>query len=296
MDETVLAIENTVEALSGVDIGAFIGLKSRISNDLVSTPAANAAIDTALFDVFCKSLDVRIVDYLGQQHTSLPTSVTIGIKEEHGVKADLEEYLAKGFNIVKIKIGNDVDRDIAILRKLREWGGSGLKIRVDANQGYTKNDLLKLIHETQETGLEFVEQPYHAPAFDKMRELNDDIRICCMADEDLKSRSDAVEMTRSPLPYGSWNIKLMKSGGITGGKWIGDLAGMYDIPLMWGCMDESRVSIAAALHTAFSCGATKYLDLDGSFDLGADVVTDGFVVRDGSMYLTDAPGLGVKLI
>ena len=36
---------------------------------------------------------------------------------------------------------------------------------------------------------------------------------------------------------------------------------------MWGCNDESCISIAAALHAAYACPATRYLDLDGSFDL-----------------------------
>ncbi len=296
MEDTLAALEKGAERLRGEYITNFEALKFSIGEELNDTPAARAAIDTALFDAFCKSLDVRIVDYLGQKHTSLPTSITIGIKEDQGVKADLEEYIAMGFSIVKIKIGTDVERDIAILRKLREWGGSSIKIRVDANQGYTQNNLTQLIQETRVVGLEFVEQPYYAPALVQMRELSEDIRSYCMADEDLKSRGDAVAMTRGPLPYGSWNIKLMKSGGVTGGKWIGDLAGMYGIPLMWGCMDESRVSISAALHTAFSCRATKYLDLDGSFDLATDVVTGGFEVKEGVMYLTDAPGLGVKSI
>ncbi|RLD18908.1 MAG: dipeptide epimerase [Bacteroidetes bacterium] len=294
MEDTMAGLEKGAERLKGKDVGAFEALKSAIAEELIDTPAARAAIDMALYDVFCKSLDVRVVDYLGQKHTSLPTSITIGIKEDQGVKADLEEFIAKGFSIVKIKIGTDVERDISILKKLREWGGSAIKIRVDANQGYSKIHLAELIQETRGVGLEFVEQPYFAPALVQMRDLSEGIRSQCMADEDLKSRSDAVAMTRGPLPYGSWNIKLMKSGGVTGGKWIGDLAGMYGIPLMWGCMDESRVSIAAALHTAFSCRATQYLDLDGSFDLATDVVTGGFEVKDGIMYLTDAPGLGVK--
>ena len=41
---------------------------------------------------------------------------------------------------------------------------------------------------------------------------------------------------------------------------------------MWGCMDESRISIAAALHAAFASPATRYLDLDGTLDLARDVV------------------------
>ena len=65
---------------------------------------------------------------------------------------------------------------------------------------------------------------------------------------------------------------------------------------MWGCMDESRISIAAALHAAYACPATRYLDLDGSFDLSRDPASGGFVLDDkGYLHVCDAPGLGVRL-
>ena len=68
------------------------------------------------------------------------------------------------------------------------------------------------------------------------------------------------------------------------------------IGLMWGCMDESRISIAAALAAAFAAPATRYIDLDGSLDLKRDVVRGGFILQDGMMRLTDAPGIGVELL
>jgi L-alanine-DL-glutamate epimerase-like enolase superfamily enzyme len=60
-------------------------------------------------------------------------------------------------------------------------------------------------------------------------------------------------------------------------------------------MDESVISIAAALHAACACPATKYLDLDGSFDLAADPARGGIVVENGCLHLLDRPGLGLDL-
>jgi len=56
------------------------------------------------------------------------------------------------------------------------------------------------------------------------------------------------------------------------------------------------VSITAALHTAFACANTRYIDLDGSLDLARDVVRGGFILKDGMMSCSDKPGLGVELI
>ncbi|MGY8792768.1 MAG: enolase C-terminal domain-like protein, partial [Gammaproteobacteria bacterium] len=67
-----------------------------------------------------------------------------------------------------------------------------------------------------------------------------------------------------------------------------------NIDLMWGCMDESKISIAAGLHAAFACPNTKYIDLDGSLDLARDLVSGGFEIKEGMMHTLNAPGLGVQ--
>jgi L-alanine-DL-glutamate epimerase-like enolase superfamily enzyme len=88
----------------------------------------------------------------------------------------------------------------------------------------------------------------------------------------------------------------MKCGGIAAGLQIAEIANLAGIELMWGCMDESRVGIAAALHAALASPTTRYLDLDGSLDLARDLVGGGFVLEGGKLRVTDQPGLGVNLI
>ena len=56
---------------------------------------------------------------------------------------------------------------------------------------------------------------------------------------------------------------------------------------------SSMIGIAAALHIAYACENTRYLDLDGSFDLAEEMLSGGFRVEDGYLYLTNLPGLGV---
>ena len=56
------------------------------------------------------------------------------------------------------------------------------------------------------------------------------------------------------------------------------------------------MSISAALHAAFACPATRYIDLDGSFDLSEDLVSGGFVLEEGFLRPTDMPGFGFELI
>ena len=50
------------------------------------------------------------------------------------------------------------------------------------------------------------------------------------------------------------------------------------------------------MNTALSFENTKYLDLDGSFDLERDIVSGGFNLKNGVLQPLDSPGLGVKLL
>ncbi|MEO7973203.1 MAG: enolase C-terminal domain-like protein, partial [Thermoanaerobaculia bacterium] len=107
---------------------------------------------------------------------------------------------------------------------------------------------------------------------------------------------DAGHLLREPRPYGIFNLKLMKCGGISPAQRIAHLAEAAGIELMWGCNDESRISIAAALHVALASPATRYLDLDGSFDLARDLATGGFLLEEGLLRPASGPGLGIEWV
>jgi L-alanine-DL-glutamate epimerase-like enolase superfamily enzyme len=129
-----------------------------------------------------------------------------------------------------------------------------------------------------------------------MRCLPESVRKSTAADESLLNARDAIECLQSPRPFGIFNIKLMKCGGIAAGLQIAEIAHLAGMDLMWGCMDESRIGIAAALHAALASPATRYLDLDGSLDLARDLVKGGFKLVNGELTVTGKPGLGVERI
>ena len=124
--------------------------------------------------------------------------------------------------------------------------------------------------------------------------LSDDDLIFNIEEADF-SYEDAIKYSQKNYAK-IFNIKLMKCGGITSGRKIANIALLNNIDLMWGCNDESIISISAALNTALSFSNTKYLDLDGSLDLAEDLVSGGFNLKNGVMKPLDKPGLGVKLI
>jgi L-alanine-DL-glutamate epimerase-like enolase superfamily enzyme len=231
---------------------------------------------------------------LGRAHEALPTSITIGIKPTADALAEAREYLERGFRVLKVKLGHELEEDIERVTRLRELVGPGVTLRVDPNQGYTPAKLLRFVEETGELSIEFLEQPLPARDVAALRALPAELRERVAADESLLDETDALELVRPEPACGIFNIKLMKCGGIQPARGIARIAELAGVRLMWGCMDESRISIAAALHAALASPATRYLDLDGSLDLERDVVRGGFALEGGVLRTLDAPGLGVK--
>ena len=258
-------------------------------------PAARAALDIALHDLCASALELPLVDFLGRAHDSLPTSLTIGIMPVEEALETADEYLEDGIRVLKVKVGKSLPEDVERLRRLREHVGPDIVLRADANQGYTSKQLVAFLSATEDLRIELVEQPLTHADFPALADLPEDERTRIAADESLMTDKDSVRLLQPVKLCGIFNIKLMKCGGLFSALRIADVAELAGVELMWGCMDESLVSITAALHAALSCPATRYLDLDGSLDLARDVAEGGFILKDGMMTVPDTPGLGVTL-
>lgn len=285
------------EQLVGTDLRCFRDAIHRLSVIYANQPALLAGLDMALHDLFCKSIGISLGKYLGVRKKPLPTSITIGIKNVEETVEEGIEYKERGFQVIKLKIGQSIEEDIERSLKLRAAIGDRMLIRVDANQGYDVTSFQYYLDKTKKAKLEFFEQPMKPEMNQEMLDLPLGIRELCAADESLHKQRDAIALCKLNRPFGILNIKLMKCGGLTESKRIADIANNESLDLMWGCMDESVVSISAALNSALSCESTQYLDLDGSLDLASDIASGGFEIREGVLYPNyNEPGLGVKLL
>ncbi len=285
--------ESSWQGLVGRDITELPELCSEIQQYLAFSPTARTALEVALYDCYGIWKKQPLVKLLNQQIEGLPTSITIGIMGVVDTLKEAQEYYERGFKHLKVKLGNDLEEDIERIIKLNDHFGNTVKIRVDANQGYSPSDTLRFYQETLPCNLELIEQPLPADQIEEMRQMPSEIRQILAADESLIGPEDADALIGNDPACGIFNIKLMKCGGISPALAIAGKAQQNDLELMWGCNDESIISIAAALHTALACKSTRYLDLDGSLDLASDVVSGGFSIENGLMRVTNNPGLGL---
>ena len=289
----------SAECLSRLE-GRDLRQLERLCRDLRAShqhlPAARVAVEMALFDLAARSLGMPLVDLFGRCHDALPTSITIGIKESiEETLAEADEYLGRGFRSLKVKIGRSLQAESEMLERLHERVAGRARIRVDANLGYNLEETRRFESVATALELELVEQPVPVESFAGVLELPESYRQIVAADESLHDEHDALELARPPV-CGIYNIKLMKCGGLSAARTIARIAEIAGQDLMWGCMDESAISISAALHTAYACPNTRFLDLDGSFDLARDPARGGFELIDGRLHLLDKPGLGVELL
>ena len=298
LDDTMAVInEIGIEHFVGRDIRELPLLCQELMDIFPNNPGARVAYDIAFHDLFGKWMNKPVVSYYGQYVKGMATSNTIGIKGVEETVAEAVEYFENGFQILKVKLGHSVEEDIERLIKIRERLGNKMGIRVDANQGYTLDDVRVFYAKTMDLDIELIEQPIKVEEMEAIRELPMEVRAKIAADESLINAVDAFKLVNPEPLCGIFNIKLMKCGGIYEGRRMADIAKLAGVELMWGCNDESIVSITAGLHVAFSSPQTKYIDLDGSLDLASDMVSGGFTLENGVMApILDKAGLGFEWI
>lgn len=257
-------------------------------------PAACAAVDIALWDVVARAAGKPLAGLFGSLRPPMATSVTIGICDVKQTLAEADDWLEKGYRILKIKTGENVADDIERLRQLRTHCGKDITLRVDANRGYTLAEARSFLRQTSDLDIQFLEQPLAADDLAGSATLTAESNVPILADESVVSIADAERVIRESAATGV-NIKLMKCGGLSAARLIHDHAHAAGLSVMLGCNDETRISIAAALHFSLAMPGVRYIDLDGHMDLADDPAAGGFNIENGVMHLQNTPGLGVNV-
>ena len=277
--------------LKGCDVFEYAWIMESLKDSLPDNPSARAMVDMALYDIIAQKAGVPLYKLLGGYRKEIATSITIGIMPVHMALGYTKEHLKRGFKILKIKGGAIVEEDIEKIIRIRESAGNHIRIRFDANQGYTLEESMKFMKETADADVELLEQPTHRNDLKLLKKVTQKASIPVMADESLLSLSDVFQLSKKGCSD-LINIKLMKTGGIMEAMHINSVARAAGIKAMVGCMDESALGIAAALHFTLSRPNVEYADLDGHLDIVDDPFDGMMKIEDGIIYPPEAPGLG----
>lgn len=260
---------------------------------LPKRPTALAGLDIALHDLRGKLEGKRIFEMFGGKEAGALTDRTMGIMPRDDTVEHASEYVKKGFKALKIKIGLNLMEDAGRISAVREEVGPDIDMWVDANQGYSVQEAITLCQKVEPLDIQFVEQPVKESDLRGLKRVAQETNIPIMADEAMKGPESAEEICSQGMAD-MVNIKLMKCGGITGGRKIAEIIENHNIDAMVGCMSETVPSIAAAVHLHMSSDNIKYADLDGHFMLSENIAT-ALEFRDSKHFVSKSDGLGISV-
>jgi L-Ala-D/L-Glu epimerase len=271
-------------------------LNDILEEHIKANPSLKSGINMGLYDILGKKANMPLYQLLGGYRNKIQTSVTIGINPIDTMVDKAKYFVAQGFTILKVKCGMDADNDINTILAIRNEVGPHIKIRMDANEGYSLEKALRVIETLEKLGadIEMLEQPTPAKYLYALKEVTAQCSVPIMADETALSLRDSLKLVKMQIAD-MINIKLMKIGGITNAIKANLFAELADIPVMIGCMNESMAGMAAGVHFACAFKNVRYADLDSALDFKSDIVTGGATYKDGYVIPSDKPGLGLKV-
>ncbi|KGM54880.1 L-alanine-DL-glutamate epimerase [Lysobacter daejeonensis GH1-9] len=284
--------------LIGQEVANLNRITQLIQEALEKNTSAKAAVEIAVYDLFGQLYGAPLYKMLGGGDPVITTDITISVDYIDKMVADSISAVERGFESLKIKVGKDIGVDVERVKAIYAAVEGRALLRLDANQGWTAKQAVHAITLLEDAGvrLELVEQPVKAQDLDGMKYVTERVHTPIMADESVFGPTEVIELIRMRAAD-IINIKLMKTGGLSNAVRIADIAALYGMECMIGCMLESSISVAAAVHLAVAkANAITRVDLDGPSLCAFNPVDGGVIFNESEISVTDAPGLGIREI
>jgi L-Ala-D/L-Glu epimerase len=284
--------------LIGEDISNLNRVTHLIQGSLEKNSSAKAAVEIAIYDLFGQLYKAPLYKMLGGGDPVVTTDITISVDYIDKMVADSIAAVDRGFESLKIKVGKDIGVDLERIKAVYAAVEGRALLRLDANQGWTAKQAVYALQTLEDAGvrLELVEQPVKAQDLEGMKYVTERVHTPIMADESVFGPTQVVELIRMRAAD-IINIKLMKTGGLSNAIQIADIAGMYGVECMIGCMIETSISVAAAVHLAVAkANVITKVDLDGPSLCAFNPVDGGVIFNESEISVTEAPGLGIREI
>ncbi len=296
--ETLGSIRDAIEhyiklTIVGMDLQEIAVVMERMDNSIYQNTSAKAAVDMALYDLLAQHHKTPLYKLLGGYRKALTTDITISVNSVADMIKDSLSAVERGFQILKVKVGKDPATDVQRVTAIRDAVGKAITLRVDANQGWTPKEAVRIIRalEDANSNIELVEQPVHYADLTGMQYVTANTLTNILADESVFSAKDALTIIeRRAADF--INIKLMKTGGIFHAQKICHIAEAHGIACMMGCMLETKISVSAAAHFAASQKNITMIDLDGPSLCLKDPIAGGPIFNNDRITMTDANGIG----
>jgi len=257
-------------------------------------PTAKGAIDLALYDAVAKAQGVPLWEMLGGFSDRLPVSWMLGIRSLPEMVREGEEFRARGFKAFKVKVGLNPEKDVQVIKSLRESLGPDVLLYADANMAYSVSTAIRTIRRMEEFGLAFVEEP--VPAWDQKGRLKVSraVSIPLMGDECVFTPQEvAKEIELGAI--GIISIKTPRTGYTLSLK-IVHMAENAGIACLMGTQAETGVgTLASAQFGAARRNVSYPSEISFFLSLKDDILAEPIILKDGFIELPKLPGNGALL-
>jgi len=253
--ETVEGVTAAIEALAG-EVAR--GLDREGMQSALPPGAARNALDCAFWDFAAKRAGAPVHELAGiLAPKPLTTAFTISLAAPEAMAQAAAKSAHRA--LLKVKLGGAGDpARIAAVRR----AAPRAELIVDANEGWTPDDLAENLAACAQAGVTLIEQPLPADHDDALARIPHPLPIC--ADESVHATASLPSLVGK---YDAVNIKLDKTGGLTEALAMAMEAERLGFALMVGCMVATSLAMAPAVLLA---QRARVVDLDGPLLLARD--------------------------
>jgi muconate cycloisomerase len=200
-------------AVKGCLPGEIVELHARMDRVIKGFPYAKAAVEFAAYDLAGKQCGLPTHRLLGgASRRRIPVTHSIGLMGFEEAEREAAQVAQEGIRTIKIKVGVDPDRDVEMVRRIRETVGSGVALCVDANQGYqTPGQAIRTFRRMERHDLIYFEQPVEG--IERLAEVARAIDAPVMADESVWNAHDLIRIIEKRAAQ-IVSIYTTKAGGL----------------------------------------------------------------------------------
>jgi L-alanine-DL-glutamate epimerase-like enolase superfamily enzyme len=182
----------------------------------ISSEAAKTAITSGLNDAPFAATAMMTAIEMAENHPTLqieqtahvPLLAGINATDRDGIVDEIEKGIAAGFGTFKIKVGFDIESDLQRVQFIQDCTAGRAQLRIDANQGYSRDDGCNFASSINPVDIELLEQPCHADDWESLAAVAAVTEVPLMLDESIYNEAD---IQRAALIGASFvKLKLMK--------------------------------------------------------------------------------------
>lgn len=258
--------------------------------------AVLSGVDIALWDIKGKAAGMPVYRLLGGFRRDIVAYASAvfwkGQPDEAAVAA--RTWVERGFSAVKLKVGADSQRDVIAVKAVREAVGPDVLLMVDANMVYTPDAAIRFGREIEPCDIFFFEEPVFVEDVEGHRRVAQALQIPVATGENMYTRFPFRDLiAREGIDIVQADVARV--GGFTEGRRIVDLAGAHGLGFAPHTFGDG-LTFVANLHMI----AASATGLIAERDITWNPLMEGLLIgmpefRDGRVWLSDRPGLGVEL-